>query len=174
MIQTKLVRRSLALAVGAALAVGSQFAIAATQQLGGNVTIDARDIETNFHRWLSFGAVKVGASGGTVSISNDGTSNTTVSGDVTSVVGGEEGSLGIKGEQNYTVTVILDETFTMSPVNVTASDLTVTTSGQGDVLTLTAANDSWNYFNIGGTLTVPANQPADAYRGLYNATVNYQ
>ena len=175
MIQTKLVRRTLALAVGATLAVGSQFAIAASQQLDGKATILPRDIATQYTYILNFGEVRVGTSGGTVSISNDNSSTQTVSGDVTSVSSGSEGILGIQGEKNETVVVSLDSSFILNPTtNPDAASLTVALAGQGDTLTLTADNGTWNYYQIGGTLSIPANQPADTYVGSYNATVNYQ
>lgn len=175
MIQSKFARRSLALAVGAAFAVGSQFALAATQSLGGKVTIEPRDISTEFTEILNFGDVKVGPTGGTVTLTNDGTANASVTGDVVVVNGGTEGKLGIQGEKNYTVTVTVDATFNLAAKNIAgAADLTVTTAGQGSTLTLLADNGSWNYFQIGGTLTIPGSQPADVYEGTYNATVNYQ
>lgn len=175
MIQSKLLRRSLALTVGAAMAVGSQFAIAASQSMGGKVTIQPIDISTEFTEVLNFGDVKVGATGGTVTLTNDGTSSSSVTGDVVVSNGGTEGKLGIQGEKNYTVTVTVDPNFTLTPKNVVgAAALTVTTAGQGATLTLLADNGSWNYYQIGGTLTIPGNQPADVYEGTYNATVNYQ
>jgi hypothetical protein len=174
-IQSKFAHRSLALATGIALAVGSQLAMAATQSMGGEVTIQPRDISTEFTDLLSFGDVKVGPTGGTVTLSNDGTAVASVTGDVLVVNGGTEGKLGIQGEQNYTVTVTVDSNITLTATNVSgAADLTVTTAGQGSTMTLLADNGSWNYFHIGGTLTIPGNQPADVYQGNYNATVNYQ
>lgn len=175
MIQSKFVRRSLGVAVGAVLAVGSQFAIAATQSMGGKVTIQPIDISTEFTEVLNFGDVKVGATGGTVTLTNDGTSGSSVTGDVVVSNGGTEGKLGIQGEKNYTVTVTVDSSFTLAAKNVAgAAALTVTTNGQGSTLTLLADNGNWNYYQIGGTLTIPGNQPADIYEGTYNATVNYQ
>lgn len=175
MIQSKFARRSLALTVGVVLAVGSQLAIAATQQMGGRVSIQARDISTQFQQWLDFGEVKVGSTGGTVNLSADGSNAVSVTGDVVHVAGGGEGRLGIQGEQNYIVTVTVDDSFTMSAQNVAgAADIVVTPVRQGETLTLTAANGEWNTFQIGGVLTIPANQPADAYQGTYTATVNYQ
>lgn len=175
MIQSKLARRALALAVGATFAIGSQVALAATQSLGGKVTIAPIDISTEFTDVLNFGDVKVGSTGGTVTLTNDGTSVSSVTGDVVVSSGGTEGKLGIKGEKNYTVTVTVDSSFTLAAKTVAgAAALTVTTAGQGSTLTLAADNGVWNYYQIGGTLTIPGNQPADVYEGTYNATVNYQ
>ena len=174
-IQSKLNRHALSLITGAILAAGSFTAIAATQQLGGKVSIQFRDISTSFSEWLDFGEVKVGPSGGTVTLSNDASVSFAVTGDVIHVAGGTEGQITIQGEKDEVVTVTLDETFTLVAKSKSgAADLIVTTSGQGDTLTLLAENGNDNYYQIGGTLTIPSNQPADDYQGSYNATVNYQ
>lgn len=173
--QSKLVKRSLVFMAGTVFAVGSHMALAATQQMGGQVTIQERDLSTQFQEWLNFGQIKVGSAGGTVTLTNDNTNVISATGDVTHVSGGVEGKLGIQGEQNYTVNVTVDDSFTMSAQTVAgAADLVVNPVRQAESLTLQANNGEWNYFYIGGTLTVPANQPADTYRGTYNATVNYQ
>ena len=173
--QLKLAKKALVLATGAALAVSSQLAGAVTQEMAGRVAIEPRDLSTLFQSAINFGNIKVGPEGGTITVSNDHSQNFTVTGDVLHVDGGYEGRLAIKGEQNHTVTVTVDSSFVISAQNITgASDLTVTSLPESGTYTLQAANGEWNYFHIGGTMTIPANQPADVYRGTFNATVNYQ
>ena len=163
------------MATGAALAVSSQLAGAVTQQTVGRVDIQPRDIVTEHGGMLYFGEMKVGTAGGTITLSNDGTHTFTVAGDVVHLGEGYEGRVKIQGEQNHNVTVTVDGTFTLSATTLAeAGDLTVTTNPQSDTFMLQAANGEWNYFHIGGTLTIPENQPADIYTGEYNVTVNYQ
>ena len=98
-----------------------------------------------------------------------------MAGDVVHVGEGYEGRIAIQGEQNHNVTVTVDDSFAMSAKTLAnVADLIVTTYPQSDTFTLQASNGEWNYFHIGGTLTIPANQPADTYSGTYNITVNYQ
>ena len=119
--------------------------------------------------------MKVGSTGGTIVLSNDGSNTFSATGDATHIDEGREGRLGIQGEKGYAVSVAVDSTITLSAQNQTgAADLTVATAPQGSTFTLAAENGAWNNFYIGGTLTIPANQPADTYRGNYNATVDYQ
>lgn len=175
-----LTRQPLLLATGvllatAALTLTTQSAVAATQSLGSIVDIQPRDITTQHHAYLHFGKVKVGPSGGTISVTNDATNTFAATGDATHIDDGYAGRLGIQGEKGHTVSVSVDSTITLTANNQTgAADITVTTAPQDSAFTLTADNGSWNLFYIGGTLTIPANQPADRYRGNYTATVEYQ
>ena len=173
--QSNLAKQALVLATGVALAAGSSLALAVTQNLGGQVTIQPRDITTQFTNRIDFGNIKVGSEGGHILLSHDSSNTISVDGDVVHVDGGYEGRLGIKGEKDHIVTVMVDSSFIVKAQNRTdAENMTVTTSHQSDSYTLRASNGEWNYVHIGGTLTIPANQPADSYRGSFSATVNYQ
>ena len=57
----------------------------------------------------------------------------------------------------------------------------MTLSGAGDDMTATLTNDGGgaltggtDTFNVGGTLSVGANQAAGSYSGTYTVSVNYQ
>ena len=54
---------------------------------------------------------------------------------------------------------MVDSEVILASENGLGGDLAATTNPQGDSLTLSANNGDWDLFHIGGTLTVPANQP---------------
>jgi spore coat protein U-like protein len=116
---------------------------------------------------LAFGSLVPSASAGTATVAPGG-STVSVSGGV-SEIGGSVSS------PSYTVTGATGATYSVSvpgPVDLTSGGDTIsmalTNDGGGS---LTGGTDT---FNVGGTLSIDANQPAGSYAGTFSVTVNYQ
>ena len=115
---------------------------------------------------LSFGNIGPSASAGTVTITNAG---------ARSVTGGVSELGGAFAAAEFTVTGASGANFNASIP--TSASLT----GPGDAMSVSLTNDAGTSisggsvsFNVGGTLSVGANQAAGSYSGTYTITVNYQ
>lgn len=130
---------------------------------------------------LDFGTLISGATGGTVTISPT-TGARATSGGVTPVGGGEQratfqGTGGI-----ILITVTGSNSVSLARAGGGAAPMTAsltraaTTSGGGIALLGTSATllpSGVQTYYIGGTLSVPANQPEGDYSGTFTLTVNY-
>ena len=129
---------------------------------------------------LDFGTMVSGTTGGTVSI-NAVTGARTTTGGVTPVGGGTQRAVFQGTGGILLITVSGDTSVTLVRAGGGAPNMTATlvraasTSGGGIALlgggTLLPSGIQTYY--IGGTLTVPANQPAGDYSGTFTLTVNY-
>ena len=128
---------------------------------------------------LDFGTLTSGTTGGTVTI-NPITNARTTSGGATPV--GNDGQRAVfQGTGGiFLITVSGSSSVTLTRAGGGAPPLTATlvraasTSGGGIALLGTTLLPSGvQTYYIGGTLTVPANQPAGDYSGTFTLTVNY-
>lgn len=115
---------------------------------------------------LDFGKIISGASAATVTLTGTGGFNCGAG--LTCTGTHNAAAFGITGSNNETVTVATD-----SAVNLQSgsNSMSATLAPSSSSLTLTGGVAS---FNVGGALSVAANQPAGAYAGSFNVTVNYQ
>lgn len=128
---------------------------------------------------LDFGSLISGASGGTVTV-NPVTNARTSGGGVT-LVGTNARRAEFLGTGGIILIFVSGSTsVTLSRVgggapNMTASLVRAASTGGGGIALLgaTLLPSGVQTYYIGGTLTVPANQPAGDYRGTFTLTVNY-
>lgn len=161
MLKTKI---ALAAAALTALTVGSTAANAATATATAKAKILGQITVTKTAD-LDFGTVVVGATGGTVAVDSAGarTCATALLCSGTSTAA----RFTVSGTNGQVVTVASD-----SSVSLTSGSNNMSASLSPSVSSMTlAGSDS---FNVGGTLTVPANQAAGNYSGTFAVTVNYQ
>jgi hypothetical protein len=134
----------------------------------GNATI-AVPIGVSAVNTLEFGSVQASASLGTVAISAAGARS--VTGGVTEFGGTlQAASFNVTGEGTSTYSIsVADGTLTGSG----GADMAVSsfTNDAGATPALTGGTDT---FNLGGTLSVAANQGDGAYSGTFVVTVDYQ
>lgn len=128
---------------------------------------------------LDFGTMVSGTTGGTVTI-NAVTGARTTSGGVTPVGAGTQRAIFQGTGGILLITVSGDTSVTLTRAGGGATALTASlvraasTSGGGVVLLgATLLPSGVQTYYIGGTLTVPANQPAGDYSGTFTLTVNY-
>ena len=132
---------------------------------------------------LDFGRMLSGTTGGTVTI-NPSTNARTTTGGVTPVGGGaQRATFQGAARVGLIVTITGSNTATLAragggatPLNATltrtfGSGVNVVTLPLVGTVTVVAAGVQTYY--VGGTLTVPANQPAGDYSGTFTLTVNY-
>lgn len=128
---------------------------------------------------LDFGSLTSGATGGTVTV-NPVTNARTAGGGVT-LVGSSARRAEFLGTGGiFLITVSGSTSVTLARVGGGAPSMNATlvraatTSGGGIALLGTTLLPSGvQTYYIGGTLTVPANQPAGDYRGTFTLNVNY-
>ena len=151
-------------AVMAAALYAGQAQAANSVSAGATVEI-AAPIAVTQDTALAFGNIGPSASAGTVTISLAGAQS--VTGGVTALGGTvAAGEFTVTGASGATYSVTIDGSVTLSgPGTMTA---TLTNDGGGS---LTGGTDT---FNVGGTLSVGANQAAGSYTGTYSVAVNYQ
>jgi len=128
---------------------------------------------------LDFGTMTSGATGGTVSI-NAVTGTRTTTGGVTPVGAGTQRAVFQGTGGILLITVSGDTSVTLTRAgggapNMTASLVRAASTSGGGVALLgaTLLPSGVQTYYIGGTLTVPANQPAGDYSGTFTLTVNY-
>ncbi|WP_447757619.1 DUF4402 domain-containing protein [Sphingopyxis fribergensis] len=128
---------------------------------------------------LDFGTMISGPTGGTVSI-NAVTGARTTTGGVTPVGAGTQRAIFQGTGGLLLITVSGDSSVTLVRAGGGAPNMTATlvraasTSGGGiALLGATLLPSGVQTYYIGGTLTVPANQPAGDYSGTFTLTVNY-
>jgi spore coat protein U-like protein len=163
----------LALAVLAIAGAGS--AIAASTTASSTSTVIA-PIAITKAADLSFGSFGVGATGGTVTVSPNGTR--AVSGGAVAAGGSPTAAqFNVTGEagMGYGITlggttVLTDGSNTMNFTPISDTSASAITSGTVAAGSLTGGAQS---IYVGGVLTVGANQPAGTYNGTVTATVEY-
>lgn len=128
---------------------------------------------------LDFGTLISGATGGTVTI-NALTGARTTTGGVTPVGGGTQRAVFQGTGGILLITVSGDTSVTLvraggDAPNMTATLVRATSTSGGGIALLggTLLPSGVQTYYIGGTLTVPANQPAGDYSGTFTLTVNY-
>ncbi len=128
---------------------------------------------------LDFGTMTSGTTGGTVSI-NAVTGARTTTGGVTPVGGGTQRAIFQGTGGILLITVSGDTSVTLARAgggapNMTASLVRAASTSGGGIALLgaTLLPSGVQTYYIGGTLTVPANQPAGDYSGTFTLTVNY-
>lgn len=162
---TKMKKLSVLGAVMAAVLLSGQAQAANSVSAGATVEI-AAPIAITQDTALAFGNIGPSATAGTVTISL--ASAKSVTGGVTDLGGtSAAGAFTVTGASGatYSVTVPASVTLTGAGDDMSAS---LTNDGGG---TLTGGTDT---FNVGGTLSVGANQAAGSYSGTYTVSVNYQ
>ena len=114
---------------------------------------------------LDFGAITSGASGSVSIAQANGTRS--VSGGVGAIAVnvGKAGAFAVNGQSNAAINVVVGGTITGFAGGITGSTLPSTLPS---VLNGTSAT-----FAVGGTLNIPANTLAGAYKGTYTVAVNY-
>lgn len=128
---------------------------------------------------LQFGSLIAGTTGGTVTI-NPATNARTATGGVIPVGGGAHRAV-FQGAGNggFLITISGSTTATLARVGGGAPAMTATLTRNigggalplfGSLALLTGTPQT---YYIGGTLTVPANQPGGDYSGTFTLTVNY-
>jgi len=159
-----------AIAAVAAIALTGTQALAANATSGSASATIASPISIQETTGLSFGSVTAGITAGTVTVAPAG--GATYGGGVTNFGGGAvPAAFLVTGAVNtaYSVSMDLSATLT-SGVNSMTVD-TFATNLTNNAGTLSATGTAT--VNVGATLNVAANQPAGAYTGTYNITVNY-
>lgn len=129
---------------------------------------------------LDFGSAIIGATGGTISISAT-TNARTSSGGVTTIGGGATRASFQGTGANLLMIVTGSNSATLARVgggapSITASLTRARVTGTGTVALPNTAiifGSGIQTFFVGGTLTVPANQPDGDYSGTFTLTVNY-
>ena len=128
---------------------------------------------------LDFGTLVGGATGGTVSI-NAVTGARSTTGGVTPVGAGTQRAVFQGTGGIFLITVSGSTSVSLARAGGGAAPMTATlvraasTSGGGiALLGATLLPSGVQTYYIGGTLTVPANQPAGDYSGTFTLTVNY-
>lgn len=155
---------------------------APAQAADTNVTANAAVIRPNTlikTEDLNFGTLISGATGGTVTV-NPVTNARTAGGGVT-LVGTTAQRAVFQGTGGiFLITVSGSTSVTLARVgggapNMTASLVRAASTSGGGIALLgsTLLPSGVQTYYIGGTLTVPANQPAGDYSGTFTLTVNY-
>ncbi len=165
-----------------AAAVASAGLCVPVQAADTNVTANAAIVRPNTlikTDDLDFGTLISGTTGGTVTI-NAVTGARTTGGGVTPVGTGSQRAIFQGTGGIFLITVSGSTTVTLTRVGGGAPTMTATlvraasTSGGGiTLLGATLLPSGVQTYYIGGTLTVPANQPEGDYSGTFTLTVNY-
>ena len=113
---------------------------------------------------LSFGVFVPSATAGTVSVATNGAR----SGTSVSLATG-----GVVSADAFTVTGTADRTFSISSAATNVASGANTMALTIDAPTSATLTGGTYALNVGGTLTVGANQPAGDYQGIYTMTVAY-
>lgn len=164
-------------------ATAASAALCATAQAADtNVTVNAAIVRPNTlikTDDLDFGTLISGPTGGTITV-NALTGARTTSGGVTPVGGGFQRAVFQGTGGIFLITVSGSTSVTLSRAGGGAAPMTAslvraaTTSGGGiALLGSTLLPSGVQTYYIGGTLTVPANQPEGDYSGTFTLTVNY-
>lgn len=155
------------LAAAATMAFGASSAQAATASADATATI-LQQITVTKTADLAFGTIVVGATGGNVTVANNGT--TPISCAAALACSGTNGaaSFNVVGTVGEAVTVTVDPTVSLtSGSNSMTATLNPSYSGTH---TLVASD----VLRVGGTLAVGASQASGVYSGSFNVVVNYQ
>jgi hypothetical protein len=167
---TKLINRAVAGAVIAALGLSAGMAQAAP--VTASATAKARILKqitvTNTSD-LDFGTIVAGTSASTVAVSTGSVrtcgAGLTCTGTVTSA------NFDITGTNNTVVAITGDNSVTLA--NGTGGTMAASLTRSASTLTLTNSAIGGS-FQVGGTLSLAANQADGAYTGTFNVTVDYQ
>lgn len=126
---------------------------------------------------LHFGSMSVSATPGTAVLSTQGVRTATGGVNLSALLPAHStANYNVSGAANATYAITLPATITVSSGanNMTIGALLARTASAGaDGLTGTLTAGGIDNFRVGGTLTVPANQPAGQYTGTFNVTVAY-
>ncbi len=165
---TKLIARAVYGAALTALALSAGTAHAATASASAKAKI-LKQITVAKTADLDFGTIVSGTSASTVIVST-GSARTcgtglTCTGTVTAA------SFDVSGTNNAVVTVTGDNTVALA--NGTGGTMSASLTRSATTLTLTNAAVGGT-FQVGGTLSLAANQADGAYTGTFNVTVDYQ
>jgi Mat/Ecp fimbriae major subunit len=162
-----MLNKKIALLGAAAIAMVSTGANAATASADARVVILA-PVELEQTAVLDFGVVAPGAAGGTVTLPANSDTRACGTG-ITCVGAAQRGGLRVRGSNGYNVAIIVAPSTTLTGGGAPMG-LSLTT----DAPAVLAANGNWQAFNVGGTLTIGANQTAGTYTGTYAVTADYQ
>lgn len=119
---------------------------------------------------LDFGTIVAGTSASTVAVSTGGArtcgSGLTCTGTVSSA------NFNVSGTNNTVVTITGDNTVSLA--NGTGGTMSASLTRSASTLTLASSGPVGGSFQVGGTLSLAANQADGAYTGTFNVTVDYQ
>ncbi len=120
---------------------------------------------------LDFGTIAVsGTTGGTVTVPTSGAAVYTGVANVGTVAGSPD-SFTVGGDTGRSVSISVTSNTTLTgPAGATPMALTIDASAAPTSIAAAAAS---NLFNVGGTLTVNANQAVGSYTGSYVLTATY-
>jgi len=131
---------------------------------------------------LSFGAVTVGTSGGTLAVAANGTGAST-SGSVRQLCSNaaqcqpHPARFTVSGERDRTYRVSLPDSLEaqgdLSGTSLTVDALTLVSRNRGTADGGHLDPEGEDIFAVGGTLQVPAGTPADTYRAQFDVIVSY-
>lgn len=119
---------------------------------------------------LDFGTIVAGTAASTVAVTTGGTrtcgSGLTCTGTVSSA------NFDVSGSNNAVVTITGDNSVSLS--NGTGGTMSASLTRSATTLTLANSGPVGGSFQVGGTLSLDANQADGAYTGTFNVTVDYQ
>ncbi|WP_432768893.1 MAG: DUF4402 domain-containing protein [Sphingopyxis sp.] len=163
-------------------AAASAALCAPAQAADTDVTVNAAIVRPNTlvkTNDLDFGTLTSGPTGGTVAV-NAVTGARTTTGGVTPIGNGAQRATFVGTGGIFLITVSGSTSVTLTRAGGGAPTMTASltraasTSGGGiSLLGSTLLPSGVQTYYIGGTLTVPANQPAGDYSGTFTLTVNY-
>lgn len=118
---------------------------------------------------LNFGSFSVGASGGTVVITQAGAVSKTGDVELVPSTGATNAVFNVTGapSSTYSITPPASMTVTSGANSMTVNGFSVPTTG------LTLNGSGAHTFNLGATLNVGSNQAQGTYTGTYSISVNY-
>jgi Mat/Ecp fimbriae major subunit len=168
---TKLMHRAVVGAVIAAIGLSAGAAHAAP--VNASATAKARILKqitvTNTSD-LDFGTIVAGTAASTVAVSTGAVrscgTGLTCTGTVTAA------NFDVSGTNNAVVTVTGDNSVTLA--NGTGGTMSASLTRSASTLTLANSGPVGGSFQVGGTLSLAANQADGAYTGTFNVTVDYQ
>ena len=155
------------LAAAATLAFGASSAQAATASADATATI-LQQITVTKTADLAFGPIVVGATGGNVTVANNGTTAISCAAALACSGTSNAAAFTVVGTVGEAVTVTVDPSVSLtSGSNSMSASLNPSYSGTHTLV----ASDT---LRVGGTLAVAGNQASGVYSGTFNVTVNYQ